>query len=1086
MIVVDLKVGGLATAVTASKSRRAASRRRPSLRPRPELLEGRRLLAATGPYVFQAELTAASPPVDADLGGSVAVSQDGGTIAVVSSSRVGDAGYAGPGRVAIYTKEDGSWSTRAVLAAPDLEGGPWSTRAVAMSADGGRVVFSTSGEGSHDPVVLSVYDRSGEEWTSTQTITIPDGGSQRALALSGDGRVIAVGSPSGVADDPMTKGLVRVFTDAAGTWSQAAELYDTGAGFNDLAGISVSLSGDGRTLAMGVRNPADVPGAVDVFEDVGSGWVLSDRLVASEEYLQGPATALSADGRRLLAGGVQYDPVEGRVNARAYAFTRSGPGWTDEGLLPGIVEDAGGLPLALAINADGSRAVVGVDGVDLIPGSAFVYERSGSTWARIAELADPGAFGGGRFGASAAIGGGVVVVGDPSKDNGSGGGAAFVFYEPRGFEVVTEPADQVGRPLTMVTFTAAAAGAEGVTTRWQVSGDAGATWADVPQALSPYLSFIPTAADSGNLYRAVFTDAGGATVVTRAASLTVAEASPLITFEITDPHVFFYESFTITVRLHSDGSTPRLPDGGVLELGMQLYKASARVHDGVAIFTIPADAFRPGTYYVTATYDGAGDPVFTSGYGQTTQEIQRAFVSVDPQPLATRPVVGRPVDLTAIISQVQPGLQDGTGPRGYALFYNGYQILDAANLDTPPHPPSLPSTVTGTITFDRPGDYAIVVYYAGDDYNEPTASGNFFITVDPAPTMIQVDPPDVRHVDYGAAASYTVTVLAEGSRPASGVVTVTATDDAGAGPREYALDARGRAVVPVRDLPAGGHVVTFAYSDPNGAYTSSQAAAAIGVSKAPTTVTLASSRPTANPGDEVTFTATVAYASSASRPATGVVQFYEGDRLAATVPVGPDGRASVSTSGLVPGEYTLTAVYMESENLQASQSNRLVQRVIAPPTRAATTTSLASTASPSAAGQGLAFVAQVAGAAGAARPTSGLVRFYLGLEPIAERPIDAAGRATLEARFDAAGAYLMTAVYLGSDGFDTSQSGHLSQVVTAPASPLAPASPASAAPQAAATDAGPVAGPGVENWAARPRRPARFALRRPPAMRFRG
>ena len=80
----------------------------------------------------------------------------------------------------------------------------------------------------------------------------------------------------------------------------------------------------------------------------------------------------------------------------------------------------------------------------------------------------------------------------------------------------------------------------------------------------------------------------------------------------------------------------------------------------------------------------------------------------------------------------------------------------------------------------------------------------------------------------------------------------------------------------------------------------------------------------------------------------------------------------------------------------------------------------------------------------------------------------------------------MTAVYLGSDGFDTSQSGHLSQVVTAPASPLAPASPASAAPQAAATDAGPVAGPGVENWAARPRRPARFALRRPPAMRFRG
>ncbi|WP_156512659.1 Ig-like domain-containing protein [Planctomyces sp. SH-PL62] len=1044
------------------------------------------MLATTGPFYFQAELAATPPPQNAALAGSVAISQDGLTIAATSDSRVGDPG---PGSVTVFTKQDGVWAGEAVLAPPELEGGPWHTDTVAMSADGDRLVFAISTESVRGPLVMSVYDRSGGEWTSTQTITIPDSGFHRALAMSGDGRVIAVGLPSGGSEDPNARGLVRTFEESGGTWSSTAELRFPEESRGDGMGTSVSLSGDGRTLAVGVRNPPDASGSVLLFEDGDAGWGLASRIGTSERYWDGPKTALSADGDHLLVGGVQIDEDVQRVYSRAFAYARDESGWVAEGAFVGVEEDAGGLPLALAIDADGTRAVIGVDGRGFIPGSAFVYARTGSNWGRIDELADPEAFVGSRFGASVAIGGGSVVVGDPTKDNPAGGGAAFVFREPQGFEVVTDPVDQLGRPLSTVTFTAAAGGAEGITAQWQVSADGGATWTDVPQARGLSLAVVPTLADSGKQYRAVFTDGGGATVVSRAATLTVAEATPLITIEVSDDHVFFYEPMTITVRLHSDGSTPRVPDGGAVEVGMQLFKQTVRVYNGVATLTIPANVFRPGIYTITATYDGAADPVFGSGFGYTTQVIQKAFVKVETQPLATRPVVGRPVDLSAIISQVEPDLLDGTGPTGYALFYGLGDGLGAAFLERPPHPPVLPSTVTYTATFTRPGDYAVVVYYAGDDWNEPLASGNFFITVDPAPTSIQLDPSGTQYADYGEAVFYTVTVTTDDLRPAPGFVSVRSPFYTG--PGEFALDAQGRARIPIQGLPAGGRSVTFTYTDPDGLHASREITAAIGVYKAPTTVTLETARPSVAEGDMALVTATVRYASSDFAPASGFVELYVGSRLTGRYALGPGGRVSVPTYYLAAWSYTLTAVFVESGNLQGSVSNQVVQQVTprpAPPTEAATAVAVWSTASPIRAGQALEFVAQVGGVVGGSgspRPTSGLVRFYLGLKPIAERPIDADGRATLAARFDAPGEYLITAVFLGGGGFPTGQSNHLRQLVLADPIPASGGPSGQAAPPSPRRDQS-LAAAEMRRTAfatARAERLARLALRRPPALR---
>jgi hypothetical protein len=104
--------------------------------------------------------------------------------------------------------------------------------------------------------------------------------------------------------------------------------------------------------------------------------------------------------------------------------------------------------------------------------------------------------------------------------------------------VVHQPKDQRVRPGQPVTFTVVASGRPAPTVQWQVSrpraGGRGATppvrtlaaadtgdWVAIPGATSPTLTFVPTAADDGNRYRALLTNALG-TAASEPVALTVA------------------------------------------------------------------------------------------------------------------------------------------------------------------------------------------------------------------------------------------------------------------------------------------------------------------------------------------------------------------------------------------------------------------------------------------------------------------------------------------------------------------------------------------------------------------------------------
>jgi hypothetical protein len=92
----------------------------------------------------------------------------------------------------------------------------------------------------------------------------------------------------------------------------------------------------------------------------------------------------------------------------------------------------------------------------------------------------------------------------------------------------------LSQPVTSgltATFTAGASGQPTPTVQWQVSTNGGTTFSNITGATSTTLSFITSAGQSGNQYRAVFTDTcGGAT--TTAATLTVSSGPTVVSFNV--------------------------------------------------------------------------------------------------------------------------------------------------------------------------------------------------------------------------------------------------------------------------------------------------------------------------------------------------------------------------------------------------------------------------------------------------------------------------------------------------------------------------------------------------------------------------
>jgi hypothetical protein len=192
-------------------------------------------------------------------------------------------------------------------------------------------------------------------------------------------------------------GAAYVFARTGTTWAQQAYLKTTISEGGDSWGVSLSMSDDGNTLALGsvdedcmatgVNPPgcdsdqkADVStGAVAVFHRTGTMWAQQALLKASNTGADdwfGGKTALSADGNTLAVTASNEDSAAQGINGRqdddsaneagaVYLFTSDGTTWAQQAYIKSAVNEAfDELGNSVSISRDGRLFVVGARGED--------------------------------------------------------------------------------------------------------------------------------------------------------------------------------------------------------------------------------------------------------------------------------------------------------------------------------------------------------------------------------------------------------------------------------------------------------------------------------------------------------------------------------------------------------------------------------------------------------------------------------------------------------------------------------------------------------------------------------------------------
>ena len=190
-----------------------------------------------------------------------------------------------------------------------------------------------------------------------------------------------------------------------------------------------------------------------------------------------------------------------------------------------------------------------------------------------------------------------------------------------------------------------------------------------------------------------------------------------------------------------------------------------------------------------------------------------------------------------------------------------------------------------------------------------------------------------------------------------------------------------------------------------------------------TSTTLVSSANPSASGQAVTFTATVGPVAPATGTPTGTVTFKDGSTTLGSGTLS-GGTATFTTSALAVGTHSITAAYGGDGSFAASTSAALSQVV----NQAATSTTLVSSANPSASGQAVTFTATVGPVAPATGTPTGTVTFKDGSTTLGTGTLSG-GAATFTTSALAVGTHSITAVYGGDASFAASTSAALSQVV---------------------------------------------------------
>ncbi len=331
---------------------------------------------AGGKWTQQSYVKASNSDAGDQFGWAVTLNDDGNVMAVGAPTEQSkargvnadqaDNSSANAGAGYIFTRSGSAWSQQAYLKGAQTDAGDLFGFAVDLSGDGAILAISAYDEDGGVPGVngneadnskggsgcayIFLRDPStslgagGTAWKQAtylkeSNLDHPQDAFGSALALSGDGRTLAVDAPdedglvggingrqySGKENQDTSNGAIYVFVNTNGSWAQQAYIKSSNPHENDLFGIRLAISTNGSVL------------------------------VASSMLQAGGGRGLNANQQDFSA----------EESGAAYVFTRAGTTWTQRAYLKAPNSDAyDNFGSGIALSGDGNTLAVAASGED--------------------------------------------------------------------------------------------------------------------------------------------------------------------------------------------------------------------------------------------------------------------------------------------------------------------------------------------------------------------------------------------------------------------------------------------------------------------------------------------------------------------------------------------------------------------------------------------------------------------------------------------------------------------------------------------------------------------------------------------------
>jgi hypothetical protein len=397
--------------------------------------------AQTG-IVASTKLTAPGELREFDrFGSSVAISRN---IAVVGAPLDDNQAGIDAGAAYVFQRSGTAWSLQTKLVGSNTRAGDRfgsSVDAWGFSSAGRRIIvgapFNDNSAGA-DAGAAYVFERSGATgWEERNRINIGHlrGGNDRFGSSVGISRFDAVvGVPLDDTQGPgglSGAGSAAEFERINDDWGFRGTLTaGSNAGNFELFGTSVATSQ--KTTVVGAPGDSNGEAYVFVADQTVSPWQLQARLPRSASSRDFGAS-VAVDGNSAIVGAPAESTFFG--TGVVHIFVRSGTAWSEQSFLfsPTDIHSFGS---SVAISGD--IALVGSPnahaGPD--PGFAWLYVRSGTTWASQIPVGAADGLATDRFGSSVDVSVGTAVIGAPNDDTSTGvdsgtdTGSAYVVSVP--------------------------------------------------------------------------------------------------------------------------------------------------------------------------------------------------------------------------------------------------------------------------------------------------------------------------------------------------------------------------------------------------------------------------------------------------------------------------------------------------------------------------------------------------------------------------------------------------------------------------------------------------------------------------------